>query len=643
MNQSDSAEPPDKESHSNRMLIRRLLRLSWEFRGRCLQVLFFQLVVLVMGLSTLGLTGLAIDYLRHTLGDAEPPRWPFGVTPPSEWTPMTVILCIAGLATAFALLQAVFNYALKASLGRLTHVEIVASLRSRVFRKLQRLSFRFFDENASGSIINRVTGDVQAVRMFIDQVLIQVFIMALSLAVYLVYMLNIHVWLTLACLATTPLLWFLSASYSKVMRPAYLRNRELMDDMVLGFSETVSGIQTVKAFALENERLDQFGAQNTAIREQRWSIFRKVSTFGPVIGFITQLNLFILLIYGGYLVYQGELPVGTGIVVFAGLLQQFSGQISNIAGLADSIQQSLAGARRVFEIVDAPVEIESPPDPVPLKNARGAVRFEHVDFHYERKSNVLRDLSFDVRPGEVIAIAGATGAGKSALMSLIPRFFDPTSGCVRLDGHDLRELDLEDLRRNVGFVFQENFLFSNTIAENIAFGNPDASPGQIEKAARIACAHDFIMEMPGGYDAILGESGVNLSGGQRQRLAIARAILPEPAILLLDDPTASIDPETEDEILNAIERAIEGRTTFIVAHRLSTLKRADRVLVLENGRLIQSGTHQALMEEAGPYRQAIEMQAVDPESWAILSRMREAPADGGPAPDEPPKHERGPL
>jgi ATP-binding cassette subfamily B protein len=609
---------------SNWILIKRLLRLSWRFRKRCIQVLFFQLCVLILGLSALGLTGVAIDFLRYTLGDAADPHWPLELAPPAEWSPMTVMFSIAGAVAVMALLQAFFNYGLKIYLAQLTHIEIVSSLRSEVFGKLQRLSFRFFDENASGSIINRVTGDVQSVRMFIDQVLIQVFIMGLSLSVYLVYMISIHPKLTLACLASTPVLWFLSAFFSKIIRPAYLKNRELMDSMILGFSETISGVQTVKAFALEKVRLENFRVQNAAIRDQRRAIFLKVSTFGPLIGWITQVNLFVLLIYGGYLVYQNELAIGTGIVVFAGLLQQFSGQISNIATLADSIQQSLTGARRVFDILDAPVEVQSPPNALPLKRAKGAVTFENVNFHYECKTGVLQDVSFAVKPGEVIAIAGATGSGKSALMSLLPRFADPTSGCIRIDGLDLRELDLEDLRRNIGFVFQENFLFSHTIAHNIAFGNPDATREAIEEAARIACAHDFIMEMPKGYDSVLGEGGVNLSGGQQQRLAIARAILLKPSILLLDDPTAAIDPETEDEILNAIERAIRGRTTFIVAHRLATLKRADRIFVLEKGRLIQCGSHEALLAQPGPYRQAIEMQSVDPESWAILARMRES-------------------
>jgi len=605
----------------NGVIIRRLLRLSWRFRKRCLQVLAFQLCVLVLGLSSLGLTGLAIDFLRHTLGEAPPPRWPFGLTPPAEWAPMRVMFAIAGSVALMALLQAFLNYGLRISLARLTHIEIVSTLRAEVFGKMQKLSFRFFDKNASGSLINRVTGDVQAVRMFIDQVLIQVFIMGLSLVVYLVYMLNIHPRLTLACLATTPVLWVISTVYSRTLRPAYLQNRALMDEMVLGFSETVSGVQTVKAFALERDRLERFREQNERIRAQRQSIFWKVSIFSPVIGLITQFNLFILLLYGGHLVYRNELALGTGMVVFAGLLQQFSAQISNVAGLADSVQQSLTGARRVFDLLDAPVEIQSPARPTPLGKARGTVRFESVDFHYERRNGVLRDLSFEARAGEVVAIAGATGSGKSVLMSLVPRFFDPTAGRILLDGKDLRELDVEELRRNIGFVFQENFLFSNTIAQNIAFGNPGAGREAIEAAARIARAHDFILEMPKGYDTLLQEGGANLSGGQRQRLAIARAILPEPRVLLLDDPTAAIDPETEDEILDAIERAIRGRTTFIVAHRLSTLKRADRVLVLEKGRLVQCGAHEELMRVDGLYRRAIQSQALDPRSCALLEAM----------------------
>jgi ATP-binding cassette subfamily B protein len=277
----------------------------------------------------------------------------------------------------------------------------------------------------------------------------------------------------------------------------------------------------------------------------------------------------------------------------------------------NSVQQSLVGARRVFEILDAPVEVKNAPDAVRRTKLTGSVKFEHVSFAYDGAETVVRDIALEVKPGQCVAILGATGSGKSVLMSLVPRFFDPTAGRVLIDGIDARQLHLDDLRRNIGLVFQESFLFSNTISANIAFGHPEATPAQIEKAARIAAAHGFIMAQPKGYDTILGESGNSLSGGQRQRLAIARAVLLEPAILLLDDPTAAIDSETEHEIFEALDRAIAGRTTFIVAHRLSTLRRADFIIVLENGRIVQRGTHEQLMREAGPYLHVANLQLVD--------------------------------
>jgi len=241
----------------------------------------------------------------------------------------------------------------------------------------------------------------------------------------------------------------------------------------------------------------------------------------------------------------------------------------------------------------------------------GAVRFEGVSFEYGKLDPVLRDIELEVKPGECVAILGATGAGKSVFMSLIPRFYDVTAGRILVDGLDVRRLDLDDLRRNIGLVFQESFLFSNTVAANIAFGHPEATRAQVEKAARIAAAHDFILRLPKGYETILGESGNSLSGGQRQRLAIARAVLLEPAILLLDDPTAAIDSETEHEIFEALDRAIAGRTTFIVAHRLSTLRRADFVIVMEHGRIVQRGTHEQLIRIPGPYLSVANLQLID--------------------------------
>jgi ATP-binding cassette subfamily B protein len=320
----------------------------------------------------------------------------------------------------------------------------------------------------------------------------------------------------------------------------------------------------------------------------------------------------VLLGYGGWLVAHNQLPLGAGLVVFAGLLDQFSGQVNNVATIVNSVQQSLIGARRVFEILDEPIEVKSAPGAVRHARFEGAVRFENVSFGYDLPGQpLLRHLQLDVKPGQCVAILGATGSGKSILMGLIPRFYDATAGRVVVDGIDVRNLDLDDLRRNIGLVFQESFLFSNTVAANIAFGHPRATAEQIERAARIAAAHEFIMGLPKGYDTVLSESGNSLSGGQRQRLAIARAVLLEPAILLLDDPTAAIDSETEHEIFEALDRAISGRTTFVVAHRLSTLRRADCIIVMENGEIVQRGTHSELMRVPGPYLQVANLQLVD--------------------------------
>jgi ATP-binding cassette subfamily B protein len=597
-----------KPVESNLKLIRRLLALSWRYRAGCVRVLLMQVVLLGTALGVLTLTGVGIDLVRHQIDpSANPPHWPFGITPPADWPAMRVLFVIAGVILVIAVVRTWLNYVYNVASAVLVERHIMVNLRSQVYDKLQRLSFRFFDANATGSIINRVTGDSRAVGNFVNNVLMQSLIMALSLGIYVVFMINIHVKLTFACLATTPLLWAAATMFSRLVQPQYLRNRELVDDMVLNVAESFQGIQTVKGFARERETFQQFQQCNRAVNDQQQSIFWRVSVFVPSIGMITQINLVVLLAYGGQLVIRGELPVGGGLVVLAGLLQQFSAQISNTAQIANTILGA-TGARRVFEVLDTPVEIESPPGAVRLPRAKGDLKFESVSFGYQPDEPVLEDISFETRPDECIAILGATGAGKSSLLSLIPRFYDPMRGRVLLDGHDLRQLDLDDLRRNIGLVFQESFLFSNTIAANIAFGHPEASREQIERAAKIAAAHEFITTRPAGYDTLLGEGGKDLSGGQRQRLAIARAVLLDPAILLLDDPTAAVDPQTEIEILRAIESAMRGRTTFIVAHRISTLRRADRIIVLQEGRIVEAGTHGELMRANGPYRHAAELQ-----------------------------------
>ena len=620
-------------------VLARLLGLCWRHRIGCLQVLACQLMLLACGLAGLSFTGLGIDYLRSVLGtDVAPPSWPLGIAPPAAWPPMTVVVMIASVVVIAALLRGALTWLAGVTLARLVHRQIVIGLQTAVYAKLQLLSFRFFDQQSTGAIINRATGDIQAIRTFVDTVLIQTLVTLISLALYVSYMVSIHARLSLACLATLPALWLACVVFSRAVHPQYLQNRALFDRMILTLAECVQGVNVIKGFAREREMSERFQTDNRAVQAQQQRIFWRVSTFTPAIDLLTQVNLAVLLLYGGKLVIEGTLPLGTGLVVFAGLLQQFSNQVSTTAQIANGVQESLTGAGRVFEILDAPLGVQSPRNPVAPARCRGAVQFERVSFAFNPgrsplmgtdspagngaagiANSVLRDVDFSVRPGECIAIVGETGSGKSALLSLIPRFYDPSSGRVTIDGHDVRTLDLQTLRRHVGMVFQESFLFSDSVAANIGFGRPDAPRDALVAAAKAARAHDFITALPDGYDSVLGESGVDLSGGQRQRLAIARALLTNPSVLLLDDPTAAIDPETEQEILCAIEQAIDGRTTFIVAHRMSTLRRADRILVLEQGRIVQSGTHAQLMHRDGPYRRAALLQIIDDESRQLLT------------------------
>ncbi|MEX2175302.1 MAG: ABC transporter ATP-binding protein [Pirellulaceae bacterium] len=623
---------------SNGALIRRMLGLGWEYRWGCLRLLLLQSVLLLTALSTLRLVGYGIDLIRwHAGATPRPPAALGGLSPPADWSPLEQIGLVAASMLGIELVRGSLNYVYALSAAKLIHTRIVPDLRGRVYDKLQRLSFRFFDANATGSIINRVTSDVQGVRAFIDGVLIQLVLLVVSLVVYVSYMLSLNVGLTLACLATTPLMWLVTVVFSRTVRPMYDRNRELVDRVILRLAESIQGVHVIKGFGRQREEIARFAADNRAVQQQQEGIFWRVSLFAPTIGYMTQINLVILLAYGGWLVTQDRLALGSGLLVFAGLLQQFSSQVANLTNIANSVQQSLSGARRVFEILDAPLGIQSPEnairlpsrDPLHSRNQLhsrdqwsrqagesrplvaalvGRIEFDRVWFEYTPGNAVLRDVTFTVEPGQKVAILGATGAGKSTLLALLCRFYDPTRGRVLVDGHDLRDVDLDDLRRSMGLVFQETFLFGNTVAANIAFGNPAATLAQVQTAAEIAAAHDFIADLPSGYDTILGEGGFDLSGGQRQRLAIARAVLLDPKFLLLDDPAAAIDPHTEHEILTAMERAMQGRTTLVVAHRLSTLRQCDRVIVLDQGHIAQVGTHASLMEAEGHYRHAAQSQ-----------------------------------
>ncbi len=594
---------------SQAKILRRLFALAWRYRAGCAKALLLQALILCVTLWGLALTGAGIDFIRKQLdASAKAPVWPLGLNPPPDWGFVQVLFAISAFILSMAVLKSLLSYSYSITMVKFLQRGLVVDIRSKVYDRLQEMSFRFFDSQSSGTLINRVTSDVQALRLFIDGVLIQCVIISVSLAVYMTYMVSINPKLTLACMATIPIICALSLGVSLFLRKAYRKGRELADAMILLLCERVQGIHVVKGFAREEEELKLLEEGNDKMRDQKLSMIKILTAFPPAVELCTQTGVAILLAYGGYLVVGNELALGTGLIVFLGLLQRFSGQVHAVTGIIDNVQQSITAAGRVFDLLETKAEIVSPPNPIKIGRMRGEVEFKNVFFTHGGESHALSDISFVAKTGQTVGVLGSTGSGKSTLLSLIPRFYDVSSGAVLLDGEDLRNYDLIDLRRQVGIVFQESFLFSNTIAANISFGKPDATMEQIVEAAKTACADEFIVKMSNGYSTVIGESGIDLSGGQRQRLALARAILSNPPILLLDDPMAALDSQTEKEILEGLEGAVKGRTTFLVSHRINVLKRTDFIIVLHDGRIAQTGTHAELMGQKGHYRRAARIQ-----------------------------------
>lgn len=485
---------------------------------------------------------------------------------------------------------------------------ITYRIRTQLHEKLQSLSLSFYDKRQTGALMARVTQDVNELNNFLVDGLQILVVNGLTMIGIATVLLLTNWWLTFLVLMPLPLVVWVTRRTWRFMRRRLERLWHLRSSLSAGLNSTLTGMRVVKAFAQEDREVERFNNRATNLLNANLSVELWWATLFPLLNFLMTSGSFIVWYMGGRQVIDGIVTLGT-LNMFLFFLGQLYGPLQGMTRIADWLSRALTAAERVFEVLDTNADVEDAPDSVPMPRIEGHVEFKNVSFTYDKARRVLEGVSLEVKPGEMIGLVGHSGAGKTTVINLISRFYDPTEGSILIDGVDMRKVKLNDLRRQLGIVLQEPFLFPGTIAENIAYAKPDAAPEEIMRAAKAANAHDFIMRFPDGYDTQVGERGVKLSGGERQRLSIARAILHDPRILILDEATASVDTETEKQIQEAISRLIEGRTTFAIAHRLSTLRNADRLVVIDKGKVAEMGTHDELMnKEDGVFRRLVEMQ-----------------------------------
>ncbi len=511
------------------------------------------------------------------------------------------------------LLKGVSNF-LQQYLGDLFGVKAVYTLRDQLYKKLQRLSFTYYDNARTGDLMSRLTMDVEGFRFFLAAGFRELIRVSLLIVISLGVMFYYSIPLALVTMAVMPFLAVVVYRFDKKVHPAFRSVRKSLGRLNTRIQENVSGMNTVKSLSKENFEIKRFSSNNLNYKDVNIFTSNIWSRYFPLMEFIGNVSMVALLIYGGYLVINGSIQLGE-LVAFFSLVTYILGPLMHLGFIVNQFSQAKASGERLLEILEAKEDIVEEEDPIVPKRIKGHITFNNVSLTYtEDDDSALKNISFDAPPGKVIGLIGPTGAGKTSITQLITRFYEPEEGEVLVDGKPTSSYSIKWLRKHIGFVLQESFLFSTTIRENISYGNPEANIDEIIAAAKRAQAHDFIMEMPKGYDTLLGERGMGLSGGQKQRIAIARAILIDPSILVLDDATSAVDMETEFQIQKALKEVMNGRTTFIIAHRISSLKHADEILVLEEGEIKERGTHDQLIKQHGAYRRIYDIQYQDRDS-----------------------------
>ncbi|MCA1012585.1 ABC transporter ATP-binding protein [Halobacillus halophilus] len=513
-----------------------------------------------------------------------------------------LLMIVKGIATYF------HQY-----LGEYFGISSVFTLRDELYKKLQRLSFKYYDNAKTGDLMSRLTADVEGFRFFLSFGFSELIRITLLIVISLSVMFYYSIPLALVTMAAMPFLAVVIYSFDRRVHPAFRRIRKSFGKLNTRVQENISGMNTVKSLSRESFEIGRFSDRSEDYRSKYITTSNIWARFFPLMEFIGNVCVVALLGYGGYLVINGSLQLGE-LVAFFSLVWYILGPLMNLGFVINLFSQSKASGERLLEILEAEEDIQEKEEPIVADRLQGHVTFEDVTLTYSKDDDsALKHITFDAPPGKTIGLIGATGAGKSSITQLITRFYEPEKGRVLLDGTPVQEYGLKTLRKNIGFVLQESFLFSTTIKENISYGNPDATIEDVMDAAKRAQAHDFIMEMPEGYDTLLGERGMGLSGGQKQRIAIARAILIDPSVLILDDATSAVDMETEFQIQKALQEVMKGRTTFIIAHRISSLKHADEILVLEDGEVKERGIHDELVDNGGPYQRIYDIQYQDKE------------------------------